>query len=47
VQIAARTAQVAAEPQADALAARPTASLDVTEFEVACYLANYKEIDSR
>jgi len=47
VQAAAKAGQAASKPQADAVSAKQSDTLDVTEFEVICYLANYKETDSR
>lgn len=47
VQVSARTGQAAAKPSAVAIAAAQPDTLEVTEFEVVCYLANYREADNR
>lgn len=47
VQVLSRSGQAASKTQAGVVPAGQPESLDVTEFEVICYLANYKETDSR
>jgi len=47
VHASARAAQVTPRPQVGAVSAGQTETLDVTEFEIVCYLANYEETDSR
>ena len=36
----------AAQPQEEGTALKPQSAWDVTEFEIACYLANYKETEN-
>jgi hypothetical protein len=47
VRVSARAAQVAPRPQVGAVSAGQIETLEVTEFEVVCYLANYEEAGSR
>lgn len=47
VQLSARPAHPVSKAQAGVVPAGQPENLDVTEFEVICYLANYKEADNR
>ena len=47
VQVSGQPVQAASKTQGGAVPAGQPESLDVTEFEVVCYLANYKETDNR
>jgi hypothetical protein len=47
VQVSAKVGQAASKSSAAVTTATPPGTLEVTEFEVVCYLANYKETDSR
>jgi len=47
VQVSTRGVQAAPRPQAGAVPGGQPGSLEVTEFEVVCYLANYEETDRR
>jgi hypothetical protein len=47
VQVSSRFVEAAPKAQGGAGAAGQPESLDVTEFEVVCYLANYQEADNR
>jgi hypothetical protein len=47
VQVSTRRAQAAPKPETNAVSAGQPESLEVTEFEVVCYVANYEETDRR
>lgn len=47
VQVSSGDSPASAKPQTDAVTTGRGESLDVTEFEVVCYLANYEDTESR
>jgi len=47
VQVSGRSVPASPKPQTTAVSAGQPESLEVTEFEVVCYLANHKETESR
>jgi hypothetical protein len=47
VQVSPKAVQAAPRPQKDAVAIGGTEVLEVTEFEIVCYLANYEDTGSR
>jgi hypothetical protein len=47
VQVSAGNAPASPKPQAAAVSAAQGEKLEVTEFEIVCYLANYKDVESR